>query len=517
MLQCAKLLKRVEDEKLDVNILVGTEIYCGRDSIDYIAKLLQVRILPSLNGTAYVLCEFGFWDGSLDDILFCVNRLKADGWIPVIAHVERYADYLSKDDMKALVSNGALLQVNASDFLVNGHFPEWVEMTKYLVKNEMVSFIGSDMHSVDRRVPKMSEAVEYLIENCSEEYINRLLFSNAKELIEEGKEMGEVMAEKICADTNNKYLSGVMGVVVGDALGASVQFMDRKDVDKNPVIKMLPCAPFGLPEGTWTDDSSLTIAMLASLKDKKEYDIEDIAKRFCDWLLQGEYTPYGSSFDIGYTCEVGIRRYYEHKDVKTCGLTGVRDNGNGSLMRTVPICLYVYEKVKAGQISEDDGINMIHEVSALTHAHFRSKMACGLYYFIIKHILDEKAGKKLQEILQDGINEGLKYYGKDIQNLTEIAYFGRLFDLEELKNTDRDDISSSGYVISTFEAALWSLLRTSSFEEALLLAVNLADDSDTVGAVTGGLAGLFYGYKAIPDDWLGTIKKRDWIEDWCLK
>ena len=148
-------------------------------------------------------------------------------------------------------------------------------------------------------------------------------------------------------------------------------------------------------------------------------------------------------------------------------------------------------------------------------------MACGLYYFVVKAILDNKTSvdksKTFRDVLQDGIDEGRKFYGRDILNLTEIAHFGKLFNLDELKATGRDDISSSGYVVNTLEAAIWSLVRTESFEEALLLAVNLADDSDTVGAVAGGLAGLHYGYDSIPKAWLEVIKKREWIEEWCVK
>jgi len=331
-------------------------------------------------------------------------------------------------------------------------------------------------------------------------------------------------------NTENKYLDGIMGVVVGDALGMPVQFWSRKEVDANPVTTMRGYGTMNLPEGSWTDDSSLTLAMYASLKEKGVYDLEDIMKRFEAWLERGEYTPYGYAYDIGYTCECGIENYIDGNDVHFCGLSGERSNGNGSLMRTIPICLYVYDCVIDGKITESEGIRMIEDVSALTHAHKRSRMACGLYYFIIKHILEEKTArndidnaitkadgirKSLTGCIQAGINEGLTFYRSDIANLTELSHFGKLFNLEEFKHTSRDDISSSGYVIHTFEAAVWSLINTDSYEAALLLAVNLADDSDTVGAVAGGLAGLYYGYKNIPEEWLKAIKRREWIEELC--
>lgn len=311
------------------------------------------------------------------------------------------------------------------------------------------------------------------------------------------------------------YLAGVMGVVVGDALGCPVQFKSRAGVDKNPITGMRGNGTFNLPAGSWTDDSSLTLAMLASIKDKGTIDANDIMCRFADWLDKGDFTPYGYAFDIGFTCEKSIENYKISKDISTCGLSGGHDNGNGSLMRTIPACIFVYEQVKAGKITEDEGVNLIHTVSALTHAHRRSQMACGIYYFMVKHILDDRESKSLSECIAGGVDEGIKFYGKDLKNLTETAYFGRLFNMDQLRETARNAISSSGYVISTLEAAVWSLVTTDSFESALLKAVNLADDSDTVGAVAGGLAGLYYGYDAIPKDWLAVIKRRDWIEDLC--
>ena len=145
---------------------------------------------------------------------------------------------------------------------------------------------------------------------------------------------------------NNIWLDGVMGVVVGDALGNPVQFMSRKQVKKRPVTKMESCRRAVLPAGTWTDDSSLTLASLSSLKDKQDYDLKDIAERFVDWLVNGNYTPFGKAFDIGESCLRGIRNFNATGNPYTCGTKGEYDNGNGSLMRIIPICLYQYEKMK---------------------------------------------------------------------------------------------------------------------------------------------------------------------------
>ena len=119
--------------------------------------------------------------------------------------------------------------------------------------------------------------------------------------------------------------------------------------------------------------------------------------------------------------------------------------------------------------------------------------------------------------MQEGIDRGLKYYGHDIRNLTEMAYLGRLFHLNEFKEVPKDKIKTSGYVIDSIEAAIWCLINTDSYKECMLKAVNFGDDTDTVAAIAGGLAGLYYGYEEIPKDWLAVIKKREWIEGMCQK
>lgn len=308
----------------------------------------------------------------------------------------------------------------------------------------------------------------------------------------------------------NIWLNGIMGVVVGDALGCPVQFLSRDEIiERGPVAGMEGYGTYNMPEGTWTDDSSLTLALLASLKEKQNVDLADIMDRFVDWLEHDEYTPAGMSFDIGTGTMLSIQRYEKDGDVYTCGGRSERDNGNGSLMRIMPACLYAYEN----GMTDDEVVNMLNEVSGLTHNHLRAKIACGLYYFCVKEII---AGTgTLKERLQKGLDKGFSYYKEDITNMTQLAYYGRLRDLDAFAAVSIDSIKSTGYVVDTIEAAVWSLIGTKSFKECLLTAVNLGDDTDTVGAVAGGLAGLYYGYDVIPKEWLDAIKRREWIEGLC--
>ena len=316
-------------------------------------------------------------------------------------------------------------------------------------------------------------------------------------------------------NTENIWLNGIMGVVVGDALGMPVQFLSRADLKQNSVEDMEGYGTYNHPEGTWSDDSSMTLAALCSIIEKRTIDSEDIMKRFVAWNYEGEYTPFGQAFDQGYTCTTAIYNYVMSKDVHTCGLDDEYSNGNGSLMRIMPVCLYAYYHCKEGNISENEAVELVHEVSALTHAHLRSKMACGFYYFMIRSILDGVG--TLTECLQKGVDDAVTFYHKDMKNLVQMAYYGCLFHLNEFMEVPEDKICSTGYVVDSLEAAVWSLITTDSFEEAALKAVNLGGDTDTIGAIACGLAGLYYGYKSIPAKWLEVIKKRDWIEAMCQK
>lgn len=313
----------------------------------------------------------------------------------------------------------------------------------------------------------------------------------------------------------NVWLDGIMGVIVGDALGLPVQFLDRDEVRQNPVTGMRGYGTFNLPEGTWSDDGSLTLATLESILNKKEIDCEDIMENFADWLVDGKFTPFGYAFDQGNTCTRAIMQYAINGDAQHCGIRGEWANGNGALMRIMPVCLFAYEKVRDGLISENEAIEYVHRVSALTHNHMRSQMACGIYYSLVKAILQKKGN--LQEAIARGIQDAKAYYQNDIQNYAELSHYGRMFEVEAFKRLAEDEISSTGYVVDSLEAAVWSLLNATSFKETALRAVNLGKDTDTVGAIACGLAGLYYGYEAIPRDWLEKIQCRSKIEEKCLK
>ena len=312
--------------------------------------------------------------------------------------------------------------------------------------------------------------------------------------------------------TKNIWLDGIMGLVVGDALGCPVQFLSRGEIRRRGLVTgMEGYGTYNMPEGTWTDDSSMALASMDSIIRMKGIDPEDIMKSFMRWEFEGEYTPFGKAFDEGATCTDAIYNFRDSRDYRTCGRTGEYANGNGALMRILPVCLYYIQNKEA---DDREAVEGIHLTSGLTHNHLRSQMACGLYYFMAKEILQSR-GLGLNACLQRGMDAGLAHYRQDENNLREMKHYGRLVDLNQFVGVSENEIRSTGYVVDSLEAAVWCLLTTETLQDCLLKAVNLGDDTDTVAAIAGGLAGLYYGYESIPADWLAVLKKRDYVQNMC--
>ena len=307
----------------------------------------------------------------------------------------------------------------------------------------------------------------------------------------------------------------MIGHAVGDALGVPVEFCDREELIANPVTDMQGFGTYPYPAGCWSDDTSMSLATLDSIS-SGNVDLDDIMQNFGKWYYKDAYTPTGEMFDVGNTCSFAIENYVVgQKSVLECGLTEERANGNGSLMRIHPICLYLYCK----KVPTDEAIDIIHKVSALTHAHQKSQMACGIYAYLLWELLENPSKSSVVK----GLNKARRKYGCDGEfdhfNEKLMKRIGRIYRLWEdpddyVPLTD-DDIASSGYVVHTLEAAVWCLMNTHSYRDCVLKAVNLGGDTDTIAAVAGGLAGALYGYDSIPETWRETLAKRDYIEDMC--
>lgn len=269
---------------------------------------------------------------------------------------------------------------------------------------------------------------------------------------------------------------GLYGLAVGDALGVPVEFYERGTYK---VTKMEGYGSWDQPPGTFSDDTSMTLATAYAIKEKKSIDLEAIMENFVDWLKNGKFTPDKNCFDVGRTTAKAIETYIETGSLEKSSQVDQRSNGNGSLMRILPL------------IFTDANDEDIAKVSALTHGHEISIEGCLIYVYIGREILK---GRELKDILKD---------------LKVSETYKRLKILDQL---EEKDIKSTGYVVYSLEASLWCLLKSSSYEEALLKAVNLGDDTDTIGAISGGLAGLIYGYESIQKNWIDTLRAKDLIE-----
>ena len=301
---------------------------------------------------------------------------------------------------------------------------------------------------------------------------------------------------------------GILGLAVGDAMGVPVEFISRQEIAKNPVVSMREYGTHDQPMGTWSDDTSLTLALMDSIVEKNGIDYKDIMDRFSSWIMHNDYTASGVAFDVGNATGRAIMNYGRGMKPLECGGVSEYENGNGSLMRILPLAYYLKMQ---DNTSISYRMKVVHNVSALTHRHPISLIGCGIYIHIAMELLEGRL--PLYEAVELGIKTALEYYEGSMRN--ELCAYSRINDLSKFKTLPERDIRSSGYVVHTLEAALWCLLNTNSYAECILKAVNLGDDTDTVGAGAGGLAGIHYGLGKIPKDWLDVIVKRDYIESLC--
>ena len=294
----------------------------------------------------------------------------------------------------------------------------------------------------------------------------------------------------------DRMLGGLWGAIVGDALGVPVEFTSRAERQRDPVTDMRGYGTHHQPPGTWSDDSSLLLCTVEAFCES--YNPMRLGELFLAWQDHGLWTPHGKVFDIGIATNMALARMRQGAAPEEAGGAGERDNGNGSLMRILPVAL------RYADAPVDEMLFMAHRVSAITHQHPRSQMACGLYCCMAKGLLGGLASLDAYRFM---IEQGHRYYNVTPFN-REMPHFARILSGTIGDATDRD-IASSGYVLHTLEASLWCLLTTSSYADAVLKAVNLGDDTDTTGCVAGGLAGVCYGIQSIQLAWRERLTRAD--------
>ena len=311
---------------------------------------------------------------------------------------------------------------------------------------------------------------------------------------------------------SNKVVDALLGVAIGDAVGVPYEFTSREEMQANPATDMIGHGTYNQPKGTWSDDSSLTFCLAESLVGG--YNLKDMSERFIKWMDEAYWTAHNQVFDIGITTSIAISRLRELIDEgnldelkRQKDYGNERDNGNGSLMRIIPLLFHI----KGKPIKEQ--FNIVWEVSALTHRHIRAAMSCMIYLNLAEKLLEGidklDAYKEMRvEIaeLWDAIDlseKERKHFDKVIQN--------------DIRDTSIDDLKTGGYVIEVLESSIWFFLNKNSYKDTILSIINLGHDTDTSAAIAGGLAGLYYGRKGMPEKWVASLARLDDIVELANK
>lgn len=290
-----------------------------------------------------------------------------------------------------------------------------------------------------------------------------------------------------------------MGLAVGDALGIPVEFYSRKKLAQDPVTDLRSGGTYKKPAGTWSVDGSLTFCVAESLL--QDFRLSDIAHKFTQFLYQDYWTARGEVFDVGVVVAQSIERIKKGTSLAEAGGNDEMDNGNGALNYTLPLGLFHHRLPISQRFTE------IAQLSSLTNRHLRSILGAfifsemGVWLMRGGHITPPKAYDAMTQTINELIEEE--------ENLTqEVRHYHRILH-NNIADLPEGTIQSTAYVVHSLEACFWCLLNGDNYKDTVLKAVNLGEDTDTIGAMTGALAGLYYGYKAIPEDWLAQIALRD--------
>ena len=287
------------------------------------------------------------------------------------------------------------------------------------------------------------------------------------------------------AEALDRAKGALVGLALGDALGTTLEFAGRDT--KPPVTDLVGGGPFDLAAGEWTDDTSMALCLAESLLERGLLDVQDLMERFLRWYEEGHNSVTGKCFDIGGATKAALDSFSETREPLS-GSTDPQSAGNGSLMRLSPVAIRWWR--------DRSGATAAARLqSRTTHGAAQAVEACALY---VELLIEAIAGAPKETVLR----------ARDWSGDAQIAGVAA----GSWREKERGDISSSGYVLHTLEAALWCVDRSDSIEDALVLAANLADDADTVAAVTGQLAGALWGMSGAPPGWLDKLAWRERLE-----
>ena len=329
--------------------------------------------------------------------------------------------------------------------------------------------------------------------------------------------------EKQAPDTEDRLVhvteevaSSLLGLAVGDALGVPLEFLGQEEVRSLCVEGYLTEGRHGsfFPEGSFSDDTSMTIAAMdAIIQDRGKIDYDHVMRHFLAWWYGREavseggrsYSRYSSRefpFGLGCICGEAMANYLRGASALSAGPTEYMSNGNGSLMRIYPFSAWaIYHGLSDSEMAE-----LLGNGSRLTHGAEISRMACLIYTLLLREIL---GGKSFREAFLSAVSVNYaSWFSPETLNA-----FGRLLDPSgRFEKVPESQIRGEGYVLDSLEVAVWSLLHTESYRDAILTAINFGYDTDTNASITGALAGALYGKRAIPEAWLRKLERRSYLE-----
>ena len=278
----------------------------------------------------------------------------------------------------------------------------------------------------------------------------------------------------------NRAQGALLGLAVGDAIGTTVEFMPKDSF--TPVDDMVGGGVFRLQKGQWTDDMSMALCLADSLIACGGFDAYDQMSRYLRWYRDGENSSTGRCFDIGGATRQALENFATTGE-SYAGSSDPQASGNGSLMRLAPVPIFyhndLHETLQFAELS-----------SKTTHASSDCLSACVYFAEVLHKALQGETDKaKL-------LKTRLTYpWSKAMLPVIQGDY----------QHKRRDEIFGAGYVVASLEASLWCFYMTDNFADAVLMATNLGDDADTTAAITGQLAGAYYGVDGIPEHWRNTV------------
>lgn len=294
--------------------------------------------------------------------------------------------------------------------------------------------------------------------------------------------------------TADRIEGAITGLLIGDALGVPYEFHEKSSIPPLEEIEFDPPAYFrrshsGVPTGTYSDDGAQALILLDSLLECGKFDAEYFAGGLVNWYENGFMAVDEKVFDVGIQTARSISALKRGIEPLSAGGIGELSNGNGSLMRVLPLALW-------HQGSDSELIADAFDQSAVTHGHLRSKLCCAFYCIWARRILQntqnawEKTIETICEIFPENTPEHTEFVTRILPG--DATY----------------DVSGSGYVVDSLRAAKWAN-ENQTYEDVVKAAVSLGKDTDTTACIAGGIAGLRFGSSGIPQRWRDNLKGKE--------